>query len=90
MPSGHAARGNYERPLSRLAWDCLAAASREPYPSQEINFGIADKLVRMGYAEYQDRPSPYKSHRAGQTVPFLVVTAWGRLALDGRSITKEP
>jgi hypothetical protein len=84
VPSGHVKKNNYERPLSEHAWGCLEIAAYDPEPSQETNPSVCCKLVRMGYAEYQDRPSPYKSHKPGQQVSYLVATAYGRLALEMR------
>ncbi|MEM1149037.1 MAG: hypothetical protein AAGI03_00560 [Pseudomonadota bacterium] len=82
MPSGHIKAGNYERPLSAHAWDRLAVAAFDPEPSQQTNPGVCYKLIRMGYAEYQERPSPFKSHKPGRTVSYLVATDYGRLALE--------
>lgn len=84
MPSGHVRNGNYERPLSDHAWDRLAVAAHDPEPSQMTNPGVCHKLVRMGYADYEDRPSPYKTHAPGHHISFLVATDYGRLALDMR------
>ncbi len=68
-------------PPSRHAMDCLARAARTPYPAQEVNFTVRDKLLLFGYAALEDRPSPYKTHPKGRCVPFLVCTPAGNSAL---------
>lgn len=71
-------------PPSAHAMDCLARASREPFPSQEVNFTVRDKLTIWGYARLEERPSPYKTHKPGRRVPFLVCTSAGYEALKVR------
>lgn len=71
---------------SRHAMDCLARAAFRPFPSQEINFTVRDKLIAFGYAELVDMPSPYKTHKPGTRISFLVATDAGRAALKN----KEP
>lgn len=52
-----------------------------PYPAQEINFTVRDKLTGLGFARLESRPSPYKSHKKGQRVEFLVPTSAGACAV---------
>lgn len=68
-------------PPSNHAMRCLDQAATRPYPAQEVNFTVRDKLVLWGYATTEDRPSPYKTHKPGRRVPFLVATIAGREAL---------
>lgn len=72
-----------DTPPSKHAMDCLASAAHKPYPAQEVNFTVRDKLVLWGYAALEDRPSPYATHKPGRRVPFLVATDAGRAALAG-------
>lgn len=69
---------------SQHAMDCLARAYYKPFPAQEVNFTVRDKLMLWGYAELVDMPSPYRTHKPGRTVPFLVITKAGRRALEGQ------
>ena len=75
-------------PPSPHAMDCLARAWADPFPAQEVNFTVRDKLTLWGYARLEDRPSPYKTHKAGRKVPFLVCTQKGREALLERKAKK--
>jgi hypothetical protein len=68
---------NTKHPPSAHAKACLSRAADRPYPAQEVNFTVRDKLLAFGYAELVDRPSPYTTHKKGRTVPFLVVTMAG-------------
>lgn len=71
-------------PPSAHAMDCLARAAREPFPAQEVNFTVRDKLTLFGYANLEQRPSPYVTHKPGRMVPYLVCTDAGRKALEAR------
>lgn len=68
-----------DRPPSRHAMACLRKC---PLPAQEVNFTVRDKLIDFGLAVLEDRPSPYKTHKAGRTVPYLIITDAGRKALE--------
>lgn len=70
-----------DTPPSQHAMDCLAAAVHKPYPAQEVNFTVRDKLILWGYAAIEERPSPYKTHKPGQRVNYLVATPAGEAAL---------
>lgn len=71
-------------PPSAHAMECLRRAWADPFPAQEVNFTVRDKLLLWGYARTEERPSPYKSHKPGRRVPFLVCTQAGYEALKAR------
>lgn len=73
-----------DTPPSAHAMDCLARAAYEPFPAQEVNFTVRDKLVLWGYAAIEDRPSPYKTHKPGRRIPYLIATAAGQDALAAK------
>lgn len=62
--------------------ECLRQAATKPFPAQEINFTVRDKLVLFGFAELYEAPSPYKTHRPGTTVTFIRATDVGRAELE--------
>lgn len=68
-----------DKPPSPHAMACLA---QTPCPAQEVNFTVRDKLLQFGYVTMEDRPSPYSTHKPGRTVPFLIITDAGRVALQ--------
>lgn len=70
-----------DTPPSKHAMNMLRNAYNQPFPAQEVNFTVRDKLILLGLAELRDQPSPYKSHKLGRTVPFLFVTDKGKKAL---------
>lgn len=71
---------NATKPPSKHAMGCLRAAVRKPYPAQEINFTVRDKLIQFGYAALVKGPSPYKTHKAGTMIDFITATDLGREA----------
>lgn len=73
---------NATKPPSAHAMSCLRSAAREPYPAQEINFTVRDKLMQFGYARLERRASPYKTHKPGTMVDYLVATEAGIAALS--------
>lgn len=73
---------NTKTPPSKHAMACLDRAWVKPYPAQEVNFTVRDKLMAWGYVDLVDMPSPYATHKAGRTVPHLVITDAGRAALN--------
>lgn len=75
---------NTRHPPTAHAMDMLRKAFNKPFPSQEVNFTVRDKLMAFGYAKLERRLSPYKTHKIGTMVDFLVCTPAGRDAL-GRS-----
>lgn len=72
---------NKNKAPSKHAMDCLARAMRQPYPAQEVNFTVRDKLMQFGYAKLEGRPSPYKTHKRGRMVDYLVCTEKGAAAV---------
>lgn len=72
--------GTQQNPPSFHAMQKLRAAIRDPFPAQEVNFTVRDKLVSWGYVTLEPRQSPYKTHKLGKTVNFLVSTELGRKA----------
>jgi hypothetical protein len=71
-----------DKPPSAHAMACLRSLPDTGSPAQEFNFTVRDKLVQFGYAKLEDRPSPYRTHKAGRTVPYLIPTDAGRKALQ--------
>ena len=45
-----------------------------PMPAQEMNFTVRNKLLAFGLIRLEDRPSPYKTHKAGATVAYAIPT----------------
>lgn len=65
-------------PPSKHAVRCLADA---PLPAREVNFTVRDKLLQFGLAILEQRPSPYKTHKPGTLIDYLVPTEAGRRAI---------
>ncbi len=74
--SGHL---RMDRPPSAHAMKQLGYT---PMPAQEVNFTVRDKLLDFGYAVLEQRTSPYKTHKPGTKIDYLVMTAKGREALN--------
>ena len=72
---------NRKTPPSPHAMDCLRRCIRAPFPAQEVNFTVRDKLLAWGYATIEPRPSPYKTHKPGRQVDYLISTDAGRAAI---------
>jgi len=68
---------NINRRPSAHAIECLRIAAKKPYPCQEINFTVRDKLIQFGLAELFEADSPYKTHARGRKVLFLRPTNAG-------------
>lgn len=80
---------NTKTPPSDHAMSCLLRLYRYgPHPSQEVNFTVRDKLAAWGYVTLEDRPSPYKTHKPGKTVLFMVATPEGEAALRTKGLIK--
>lgn len=73
---------NPKKPPSAHAMRCLA---NTPCPSQEVNFTVRDKLLQFGYATIERRQSPYKTHKPGTLIDFLVATDAGIEALKRKA-----
>ncbi len=73
--------GTKTHPLTQHAFDVLEALGvRGAKPSQEVNPGVVNRLMREGFVELVDKPSPYKTHK-GRSIPYLQITAAGRARL---------
>lgn len=66
-----------DKPPSDHAMAVLCQVIRQPYPTQEMNFTVRDKLHQWGYIVLEDRPSPYRTHKPGHLVTFAVATPEG-------------
>lgn len=76
-------------PLSELGHNVLKELFVSPTPAQEINPGLARKLVGEGYAERVMLPSPYPTHK-GKKIEFLAITMRGRaMTYRGTGRTKD-
>lgn len=72
--------GTRTHALSPHAFGILVKLSAAPLPSQEINPGVINRLMRESLAMVVRLPSPYKTHR-GQLINFLEITDQGRALL---------
>ena len=75
---------NTRNPPSAHAMEVLGRVWADPFPAQEMNFTVRDKLCAFGYITLEQRLSPYKTHRAektGHKVDFAVITEAGLKAL---------
>lgn len=68
--------GEKTHPLRPAAIAALVDLSHGPKPRQELNPGVADRLLRGELVEPVMLPSPYKVHRGGQ-IEFLRLTKAG-------------
>lgn len=71
--------GEKTHPLSRHAQDVLGRLEAGPLPRQEINPGVANRLLRGELVEEVMLPSPYKTH-CGRDIPHLRITGAGKPA----------
>ena len=55
--------GEKTHPLSAKALKVLDLIRRGPIPTQEINPGTVDRLLREGVVKLVELPSPYKSRK---------------------------
>ena len=62
--------------LSDFAIEALKRAARGPFPAQETNPGVKNKLVTAGLATCVMLPTPYKSRKGD--VSHLQITEAGR------------
>lgn len=73
--------GTKTHPLSQLAISRLLDIARRPIPSQEVNPGIVNRLLREELVRTVRLPSPYNTHR-GALLAHLEITDAGRAVLD--------
>lgn len=75
--------------ISNHAIRILYQASRKPFPAQEVNPGVSQKLVALGYVNLVEMPSPYPSHKRGTKVHFLVPTDAGKAFVSDEKIFQQ-
>ncbi len=68
------------RPLSAHAQAALKAMLDRPVPRQELNPGLAGRLLRETLVESCLLPSPYRTH-AGKKIEHLRITQAGISAM---------
>jgi hypothetical protein len=68
--------GTKTHPLSDHARNWLATIARAPVPRQDINPGVANRLLRGDLVEEVQLPSPYRSVKGN--VAHLRITDAGR------------
>lgn len=68
--------GEKTHPLTPAAIAALVDLSRGPKPRQELNPGVANRLLRGELVESCLLVSPYKTHR-GARIEFLRITKAG-------------
>lgn len=92
MPAGIHSELNPKKPPSSHAMGVLHRISQNPIPVQEVNQTVSRKLLQFGYIAVEDRASPYKTHKPGRLVPFMVATETGLKALkqhfDNRRVSR--
>src|ERR1044072_1501777 len=72
--------GTKTHPLSQHALSKLLSAARKPFPFQDLNPGVRDRLLREDLVEIVQLPSPFKAHR-GATIAHVKIPDAGRAAL---------
>lgn len=72
--------GTKTHPLSSAALADLAMIGQSRRPSQSINPGVVNRLMREDLVETVQLASPYPSHK-GRTIAHLQITDAGRAAL---------
>lgn len=68
--------GEKTHPLTSHSLGVLRDLVRSPMPRQEINPGVANRLLREQLVESVDLPSPYASHK-GRAIEHLRASAVG-------------
>lgn len=68
--------GAKTHPLTAHAIAALVDLSHGPQPRQELNPGVANRLLRGALVETVMLPSPYKVHK-GARIEFLRLTKCG-------------
>lgn len=72
---------NTKHQPSKHAMEQLARVMRNPFPAQEVNFTVRDKLLAFGFIEIKPGTSPFTSHKTGRLVDFMHITMKGAAAL---------
>lgn len=68
-------------PLTDHARGELADIARAPKPSQSVNAGVANRLLREALVEIVMLPSPFKTHK-GRNISYLKITDAGLTTLS--------
>lgn len=72
--------GNKTHPLTEFARQELKRISQAPVPSQTVNPGVINRLLRGNLIQLVQLPSPYKKHK-GKNCEHLQITEAGRQEL---------
>jgi len=76
--------GSKTHPLTEHAWLVLVRLQRDPLPTQEINPGVVNRLLREDFIEIQQRTSPYAVHQGAKIGTAVITKAGLELLLEGR------
>ena len=90
MPAGVHSELNPNNPPSAHAMGVLARVKDCPFPVQEVNQTVSRKLLQFEYIRLVKRPSPYKTHRPGTQVNFMIITEKGAIALQEYNNQEKP
>lgn len=72
----HPLNGTKTHPLAPASITALRDVAEKPIPRQELNPGVANRLLREALVESVDLPSPYATHK-GRRIEHLRATAAG-------------
>ena len=75
--------GTHTHDLKPASLAALADVARAPRPRQELNPGVANRLLRGALVESVDLPSPFASHK-GRAIEHLRITAAGLALLPAK------
>ena len=75
--------GTKTHPLTPASLKALRDLAEKPLPRQELNPGVANRLLREALVESVELPSPYATHK-GRAIEHLKASAAGvaRLAAN--------
>lgn len=79
--------GRKTHPLSPHAADILRGLCGGPWPAQEINPGVINRLLREDLIVMVQKPSPYQTGK-GQPINFAEITPAGRNAVAAMKGTR--
>ncbi len=68
--------GSKTHPLTPTSLEALRRLATKPLPRQELNPGVANRLLREALVESVDLPSPYATHK-GRSIEHLRASAAG-------------
>ncbi len=69
--------GQKTHPLSSAGFATLRSLRHRLIPTQEVNPGLVNRLMRDNLVEIVEHPSPYATHR-GKSISHLRITEAGR------------